>query len=200
MKTNVSAFQEELISSSLKHLDITMVNLNYHLHSLRHFTTHSMELKNSWTLQWFIFIIFCFSHIKKSAVCFAATEDLDFHTLHWFTHCLNWSFDRSQFPFFMIFIFKSSTPSKASLGHRDLIPWSAHETTRTWVCNLRDVRQHYSATMSLLFLDKELSLIVKERKVLDHMISWTAYLYDSVVYTSVSYRICWFWALFPVSQ
>ena len=37
--------------------------------------------------------------------------------------------------------------------------------------------------MSLLFIDDELSLIVKEMKVLDHMISWMAYSYDSSVYT-----------------
>ena len=35
-----------------------------------------------------------------------------------------------------------STSSTASLGQRDLIPWSAHETAPTWVCNFRDLTRH----------------------------------------------------------
>ena len=35
-------------------------------------------------------------------------------------------------------------PEQASLGQRDLILWSAHETIQTWVCNFRDQTGHNS--------------------------------------------------------
>ena len=37
-----------------------------------------------------------------------------------------------------------STPSTSYLCQRDLIPWSAHETALTWVCNFRDLTRHNS--------------------------------------------------------
>ena len=62
-----------------------------------------------------------------------------------------------------------STPSTASLGQRDLIPWSAHETAQTWVCNFRDLTRHNSdCDVTVIYRSRTLFNCEREESTWSH--------------------------------
>ena len=62
-----------------------------------------------------------------------------------------------------------STPSTASLGQRDLILWSAHGTTQTWVYYFSDQTRHNSAChVTVIFRWRALFNCDREKSIWSH--------------------------------